>query len=137
MAVAVRNCLGVDIGSTAIRVAQMEIAKGGLRVVSLMEESLLIDPALSEAQKAQYVARKLTELLKRNNIRSKNAVFSVPGQSVFVRRRKLPKAAEERMAQMIRFEARQQIPFPLDQTILQYQVFEEPDQAETDVLLVA
>src|SRR5687768_3601313 len=104
MAVAVRNCLGVDIGSTSIRVAQMEMAKGGLRVLNLVEEPLRIDPALSEAQKSQYVARQLTELLKRSGMRTKNAVFSVPGQSVFVRRRKLPKAAEERMTQMIRFE---------------------------------
>src|SRR5258706_6505027 len=76
-------------------------------------------------------------MVKKAGIRTRNAVFWVRVQSVFVRRRKLPKASQQRMGQMIRFEARQQIPFPLDQTILQYQVFEEPGEAEADVLLVA
>jgi Tfp pilus assembly PilM family ATPase/Tfp pilus assembly protein PilN len=115
----------------------MEMAKAGPRVLTLLEEPLQLEPTLTDAQRAQRMARQLIDMLKKGGVRAKNAVFCVPGQSVFVRRRKLPKANPDRMGQMIRFEARQQIPFPLDQTILQYQVFQEPDEAEADVLLVA
>lgn len=137
MAVAIRNCLGVDIGTHSIRVAQMEMGKGGPRVVALLEERIKTEAGHSEAQRNQAIAKQLQDLLKRGRVGTKNAVFCVPGQSVFVRRIKLPKTTEERMARIIRFEARQQIPFPLDKTIMEYQIFEEGDSSEVNVLLVA
>lgn len=140
MAVAIRSCLGVDIGSHSIRVAQIEMGKAGPRVVSLLEEPLKTDPnpALTESQRHQLIARQLQDMLKKGKVRTRNAVFCIPGQSVFVKRPpKLPKTTEERLDRIIRFEARQQIPFPLDKTIMEYQVFEEGDATEVSVLLAA
>lgn len=140
MAVAIRSCLGVDIGSHSIRVALIELGKTGPRVVSLLEEPLKVDPnpALTEAQRHQAVARQLQDMLKRGKVRTKHAVFCIPGQSVFIKRPpKLPKTTPERLDRIIRFEARQQIPFPLDKTLMEYQVFEEGDAAEVNVLLAA
>lgn len=137
MAVKVRNCLGIDIGSHSMRVAHMEMGRAGPRVVGLYEEPLSIEEQLTEAQRAQRQAKQLSGILKRNKIRIKNAVFCIPGQTVFVRRFSLPKASPERMSRMIRFEARQLIPFPLDQTIMEYQVSEDDDGEQYQVLLVA
>lgn len=137
MAVAIRNCLGVDIGSQSIRVAHMEMGKAGPRVAAMLETPLNLDPSMTEVQRHQAIARQLQDLLKNGHIRTKNAVFCVPGQSVFVRRIKLPRTTPERMARIIRFEARQQIPFPLEKTIMEYQVFEEGEANEVNVLLVA
>jgi len=115
----------------------MEMGKAGPRVVLLMEEPHKLDASLSETQRFQALAKQIQEMLRRGRVRTKNAVFCVPGQSVFVRRIKLPKTTPERLSRIIRFEARQQIPFPLDKTIMEYQVFDEGDPNEVNVLLVA
>lgn len=137
MAVSIRSCLGVDIGSHCIRLAQMELGKAGPRVVSLIESPIEVDAGLAEAERYPLIAKQIQDLLKKNHIRTKNAVFCVPGQSVFVRRIKLPRANPEHFRRMLRFEARDQIPFPLDKTILEYQIFDEPGEPEVSVLLVA
>ncbi len=137
MATAVRNCLGVDIGSDMIRVAHLEMTRQGPRVLALLEERIALEPELTEDKRAQALARQLQDMLKRGRIRAKNAIFCIPGQSVFVRRIRLPRANPEQMARMVRYEARQQIPLPLDKTIMEFQVFEEADQKEVNVLLVA
>jgi type IV pilus assembly protein PilM len=134
---AVRNCLGLDIGTHSMRVAYMEMGKAGPRVVKLFEEPLSAVEGLSEADRNQAIAKQLQDRLKAERIRCKHAVYCIPGQSVFVRRIKLPKASAERMHRMVRHEARQQIPFPLDKTIMEYQVFEEPNVPEANVLMVA
>lgn len=92
---------------------------------------------MNEPQRNQQVAKQLQALLKDNKIRTKKAVFCVPGQTVFVRRFTLPKATPEHLHRMVRFEARQQIPFPLDKTIMEYQVFEREGSPDVSVLLVA
>lgn len=140
MVVAIRSCLGVDIGSQSIRVAHIEMGKAGPRVLALLEERMKpeVATAPSETQRQTLIARQLQEMLKKAKIRTKNAIFCIPGQSVFIKRPpKLPKTTEERLDRIIRFEARQQIPFPLDKTIMEYQVFDEGSASEINVLLAA
>ena len=136
MASAIRNCLGVDIGTDAIRVAHLEMGKNGPRILQLVEERIELEPDLPESQRAVAVAKQLQDMLKRARIRTRNAVFGVPGQSVFVRRIKLPRANPEQLRRMVRYEARQQIPFDLDKTIMEFQVFDEGAK-EVHVLLLA
>jgi len=64
-------------------------------------------------------------------------VFAMPGQKFFVRRFRLPETSPERLERIINFEARQQIPFPIDKTYLQYQYTPVPEDKEVEVLLVA
>jgi Tfp pilus assembly PilM family ATPase len=137
MAASTRNCLGVDIGSQWLRVAVMEMGKSGPRVTALLEKRLTLDPNHSDAQRSQAIAKQLQELLKANKARARKAVFSVPGQTVFVRQFALPKSTPERMRRMVSFEARQRVPFPLDKTIMEYQLFESGQANEHNVLLVA
>lgn len=138
MAVSIRNCLGVDIGSQWIRIAHMEMAKSGPRVLSLIEEEIkATDPSLNEGQRHQAIGKQIQDLLKAHRIRTRKAVFSVPGQTVFVRQFPLPKASPERMKRMVNFEARQRVPFPLEKTIMEFQLFESDQPNEVNVLLVA
>ncbi|MCE5228953.1 pilus assembly protein PilM [bacterium] len=137
MTAAVRNCVGVDIGSDWIRVANLEMTRQGPRVLDLLEERIELEPDLTEDKRFIALAKQLQEMLKRAKVRTRNAIFCVPGQSVFVRRIRLPRAKPDQMNRMVRYEARQQIPFPLDKTIMEYQVFEEEGLKEVHVLLVA
>ena len=137
MAVSAKNCLGIDIGSDSIRIAVMERAKAGPRVLGLYEERVALEPGLTEAQIYQRRVKAILDVIKREKIKTRNAVFSVPGQTVIIKRLRLPKADPERLARMISFEARQQIPFPLDKTILEYQVFDDGKSNEVDVLIGA
>ncbi|MFH0794272.1 MAG: pilus assembly protein PilM [bacterium] len=131
-----KKCLGVDIGCAAIKVAELSLEKEGLRIVSLASCDLATTNSQEEYQ--AHVLKSLKELLKANKISTRQGVFCLPGQSVFIRRVKLPRTTEERLAKIVRYEARQQIPFPAEQTILQYQVFEAPGTSdEVEVLLVA
>ena len=48
-------------------------------------------------------------------------VISVPGQSGLARFVKLPPVEEKKIADIVRFEAKQQIPFPLEEVVWDYQ----------------
>jgi Tfp pilus assembly PilM family ATPase len=137
MAARIRNCLGIDIGSQWVRIAHMEMGKSGPRVLALIEKELDQTAGQNEAQRNQSISKQLQDLLKEHKIRTKQAVFSVPGQTVFVRQFPLPNASPDRLKKMVGFEARQRVPFPLDKTIMEYQVFEGSNPNEVSVLLVA
>ena len=47
--------------------------------------------------------------------------ISVPGQSGLARFVKLPPVEEKKITDIVKFEAKQQIPFPLDEVVWDYQ----------------
>lgn len=132
-----KRCLGVDLGSSAIKVAELALEKDGIRVVRLASAPLDISPTATAAERRSAIAKTLREILRANRIGTKEAVFAIAGQTAFVRRFRLPATSQERLERIIRYEARQQIPFPLERTQLEYQIFPSPETGEVEVLLVA
>ncbi len=132
-----KQCLGVDLGFHSVKIVELALEKNGVRTVRAAQMPTGATPGMSSQEVSQSIVSAAKELIKKGRFRSKRAIFAISGQKVFVRRFRLPKSSEERMARMIQYEARQQIPFPLDKTILQYQHREIPEEAEVEVLLVA
>lgn len=132
-----RKCIGVDIGTSSIKVVELSAEKTGVRVVRMARAELNLPPGPMDNERISATAKALKELLSKNKIGTKQAVFSVPGQSVFIRRIKVPRTTEERLHRIVAYEARQQIPFALDNALMEYQVFDLGDAPELEVLLVA
>src|SRR5205823_1783742 len=63
----------------------------------------------------------LTKFLERNSLKGDTVVLGIPGQSGLARFVKLPPVEEKKINDIVRFEAKQQIPFPLDEVIWDFQ----------------
>jgi len=133
----VKKCIGIDLGTSSIKVAEMVLTTSGVEVTKLASAEINLPPDASSSDRRKETINALKGLLKANKISTKEAVFCVPGQTVFVRRFSLPKTTEERLDRIIKYEARQQIPFPIDKTILEYQIFYPEGDEGADVFLVA
>jgi Tfp pilus assembly PilM family ATPase/Tfp pilus assembly protein PilN len=132
-----KKCLGVDLGSNTVKVVEVAVDREGLKVLNAAAAETNVDPAASPEERRDAIVRALRELLKKSKFSSKDAVFGLPGQKVFIRRFRLPETTPERLERIVTYEARQQIPFPIDKTDLQFQFFPIPEEKEVEVLLVA
>ncbi|MFP4379751.1 MAG: type IV pilus assembly protein PilM [Candidatus Sumerlaeia bacterium] len=133
----VKRCLGLDLGSHSVKLAEMAMDKDGIRVIRMLSAPVPVGPSAVEEERNAAIVSAVRGLIKENKISTKKTVFGMPGQTVFVRRIRLPKAPRPRLHQIVQFEARQLIPFPLEKTLLQYQVFDTDDDREVEVLIVA
>lgn len=129
--------LVLDIGSSAIRLCELSQTKSGYQLSKYYQREMLIDPSIDDAAKRDIRLTALRELLKEAKIRTKKAVFGVPGQSVFTRTRALPPVPEHKVTQIVRYEIQQQIPFALDQIALDYQVLGRTEAGGYEVLMAA
>ena len=73
------------------------------------------------------------------NGRSKAApsITRVPAQSVFARFVKLPAVEEEKIERIIAFEAQQNVPFPIEEVVWDYQLVGSASDEQLQVVLVA
>lgn len=132
-----RKCLGIDIGTTSVKVVEIVSEKTGARVTKYFAVPIPLPPGPLDAQRIEVVAKAIRDALKDQKISTKHAVFCISGQNVFVRKVRLPRTTEERLHRIIAYEARQQIPFALENAIVEYQVFDLGPESELEVLLVA
>ncbi|MBX7244053.1 MAG: pilus assembly protein PilM, partial [Candidatus Sumerlaeaceae bacterium] len=132
-----RKCLGIDIGTTTVKVAEMVSEKSGVRVTKLLSKPLGLSPGPLDDERMAAIIQCVKDIIKENKIATKEAVFSLPGQNVFVRQITVPRTSDERLRRIVQYEARQQIPFALENSVMEFQVFDLGDPAEVKVLLAA
>ncbi len=132
--------IGLDIGSHAVKVCQIQKAGSGYRLLAV--GSAAIPPGAVEdgvLQDPDEVAKAIVELFKNLKIKGKRVGISISGYSVIVKKINLEVMSEEELADYITDEAEQYIPFDIDDVYLDYQVIktgsDEFDRSE--VMLVA
>ena len=129
--------LVLDIGASAIRLAELAQTKTGHQLVKYYQREFNSDPALDEEERKAIKQKALAELLKEAKVRTRKTIFGVPGQSVFTRSRTLPPVPEYKVSQIVRYEIQQQIPFSLDQIAMDYQILGRTEAGGYDVMMAA
>ncbi|MBI5394006.1 MAG: type IV pilus assembly protein PilM [Verrucomicrobia bacterium] len=130
--------LGLDIGASSIKLAAFAPVKPeGLRLLSFAVADLPVDPT-QDMDRNPLITATIKDLLRQQGIRGGRAVISVSGQSVFTRFVKLPPATPENIERMVGFEAQQNVPFPMEEVVWDYQLIGGgADKGEFEVVLVA
>ncbi len=132
-----RKRLVLDIGTSAVRLCEIQQTKTGYQLTRYYQNEYDSDPTHDEDKKRNLRVKALTDLLKENKIRTRKTVFAVPGQSVFTRSRALPPVPEYKVNQIVRYEIQQQIPFSLDQIAMDYQILDRTEAGGYEVMMAA
>lgn len=133
------SVLGVDIGSSAIKVVQIK-KKGGQAVLETYGE-LALGPygGASIGQAVQLppekIASAIADLMKEKevNVTTKLAGISIPFGSSLMSVIELPDVAPKQMATMVPLEARKYIPVPINEVMLDWSVIPKPENPDADI----
>ena len=136
MAAATR-ILSLNLGSHTVGLAEFHAqANGGLVLNGYRLREILADPANESARSAQITAA-VGEILSELGIKAGPVNYATPAQSVFARFVKLPAVEEEKIERIISFEAQQNVPFPIDEVVWDYQLVGAGADEQIQVVLVA
>jgi len=135
-----KSLVGLDIGSSAVKVVELKAAGKSFRVVAFAREDMapdsIVDGAIIDAA---GVADAIRRVFARAGTKSRDVAASLSGNAVIVKKISLPQMTDVELAESIRWEAEQYIPFDVQDVNLDYQVL--PGEGGTrntmDVLLVA
>lgn len=128
--------LALDVGASSVKIAEFTATRsGGLELTNFGVSSLGLDPA-HESDRLSHVTATVKELMQECGIRPGPALISVSGQSVFSRFVKLPPVDKDKVYQIILYEAQQNVPFPINEVVWDYQLIGGAD-GDIDVMLAA
>lgn len=113
---------GIDIGESAVKAVKLRRAGDS---VTILEYRTI--PCEAHGERAQlgdrelHVRNALAELQVETSLKGASLAVSLPGREVFPRFIPLPPVERKRIPEIVRYEARTQMPFPMEEVVWDYQ----------------
>jgi type IV pilus assembly protein PilM len=127
----------LNLGSQSIELAEFRVQpQGGLILCGYRSRELLADPCRETFRRAQIIAA-VCEMMGELEIKAGPVSYTVAEESVFARFVKLPPIDEEKIERIIFFEAQQNVPFPIDEVVWDYQLVGGGGGEQIQVILAA
>jgi type IV pilus assembly protein PilM len=130
--------VGVDIGSSSIKVCELKEGRKGARTLVRFGYHPLPPQTIVDGHiiNSAAVVEGLEKLFHRQ--KSREVALRVSGHSVIIKKITMPLMTAAELREQINWEAEQHIPFDLAEVEIDWQVLSQrPEQGQMDVLLVA
>lgn len=134
------HCIGLDLGSTAIKLVQLRTGRHGLALenfgVAAVPAGAIVGGMV---QQPALVVAALRELTARIGLRGTEVALAVSGNGVIIKRISVPQLEPDAFARQIEWEARQLVAPPARDDVLidHTRLRQNPMTGEVEVLLVA
>jgi len=133
-----KNLIGVDIGSSSIKVCEIKEGRRGARTITRfgyhpLPAETIVDGHIINSGAVVEGLEKLFAKSKRRNV-----ALRASGHSVIIKKITMPLMTAAELNEQINWEAEQHIPFDLEEVHVDYEVLHERvDHGQMEVLLVA
>lgn len=135
-----KKVIGLDIGTSSIKIAEMDVSKKGATLVSFGFAPTPPNSAhvSGEISDPSSVGLAIQALIHELGSKRKHVATAIFGTAVIVKKITIPKMDGKLVKDQIRFEAEQYIPFDINNISLSYHILTTSASPETmDVLLIA
>jgi type IV pilus assembly protein PilM len=137
---AVQKVVTVDLGASTLKFGEFGLGRNGtLTLLRYGIAEIGLDPNKEEVR-SKFITPTLAKLFRDHGIRAGEVLLSISGQSVFMRFVKLPAINATQVEQVVEFEAKQNVPFPIDEVTWDYQMMPNRTAAagsEAEAVIVA
>jgi len=118
-----RAVWGIDIGQAGLKAVRLKYAAQAEQVLAVAYDYIPHPKILSQpdAIPRELIKQALDTFLERNDITGDLVAISLPGHSALARFIQLPPVESSKVADVVKYEARQQIPFALEDVIWDFQ----------------
>ncbi len=135
-----KDVVGIDIGSSSIKLVELNRGKSGFKLqnlgISPLPPEAIVDGALMDSV---TIIDGIRDLVSTTKTKRKDVVTSVSGHSVIVKKISLPFMTEAELEESIQWEAERYIPFDINDVNIDFHMLgSSSENAELmDVVLVA
>jgi type IV pilus assembly protein PilM len=129
--------LALNLGSQTLGLAEFQAQPDGGMVLNRCGlREVLIDP-IADGNRDAQITETLREMLHELELKGGPVNYAISSQAVFARFVKLPPVDQEKIERIITFEAQQNVPFPIEEVVWDYQLVGVSGADKIEVVLVA
>ncbi len=135
-----KDIVGIDVGSSAVKVVRLRESRGTYHLANIgimpLDSETIVDNTIMNST---AIVDSIRNLLNAMKIKTKRVATSVSGHSVIIRKISLPVMSEAELEASIQWEAEQYIPFDISEVNIDFQILgpDARDPSQMNVMLVA
>ncbi len=130
----------IDIGHSSLKALYLSTERGYVEVLgfeNIQHGKMLSSEEITGPERQELIAISLRKLVTTYDLSGADIAISVPSQNSFIRFVNLPPVEANRIPEMVKFEAVQQIPFDINDIQWDWQLMTAPDSPELKVGIFA
>jgi type IV pilus assembly protein PilM len=134
-----KEVIGLDIGSSAIKLAELRETRKGYQLKNIGEAIIPPEAIVNKVIiNSGAVVEAISSLMGDLGIKTKDVVISISGHSVIIKKVSLPKMSQRELRDAIPWEIEQYIPHSINDVNYDFQILPgESPEGNMDVLIVA
>jgi len=134
-----KNCIGLDLGSSAVKLTQVKKGRGGFQLLNFGIEPVPPDTIVDGAiLNHSGVVEAVRALFDRLHIKQKEVALAISGNALIIKKIYVPAMTPEELEEQVPWEAEHHIPFNKNDVEIDYQVLGGKNAAgQQELLLVA
>jgi type IV pilus assembly protein PilM len=135
------NPIGIDFGSDALRMAQVENVGGECKLVAAARADVPTHLRNDPAGRLAFFTESVRELWSQGNFRGRRAILSLPASVMTIQHLRLPKMDEEALKKSLAWECRGKLPYDPTHALLRHliagDVFADGEQKHEVIVMAA
>lgn len=138
-----KDCLGLDIGSSSVKIVQLKKKKSLTKLVGYqsreLPKNLIIEGIISDHEKMAKLIHDMMAETKEGKFTAEKVIASIPDTNIFTKVLELPELSEKELKEAVMWEADQSVPMAATDLVVDWQVLGPSVSKDgmNDVLLVA
>jgi len=131
--------IGVDLASSAVKLAQLRASEGGVELVAA-GETAVPRACRDQASRLEYFCHGVRKALRSCPFKGRQAILSLPAHETFVQHVKIPKLPPQERPQALESELEGKLPYPVEDAVIRSTVVGDvygEDDARQEAIVVA
>ncbi len=130
--------LALNLGTQTVSLAEFQTnPSGGIVLVRYKQVEILGDPA-ADATRVAQTKLQIKQLVSEFELKRQTINFAIASHTIFTRPVRLPIVGDaSQVEQIVAFEAAQNVPYPIDQVVWDWQLLDEGKGGQMEVILAA
>ena len=133
-----KGILALNLGTQTISLAEFQRnADGGLTLSRLKQGEILGDPSADPTRAAQTKLQ-VEQIVGELGVKGRSVNYAIASHVIFTRPVTLPSVGDAtQVEQIVAFEAQQNVPYPIDEVVWDWQLLDAGDGGQVEVILAA
>lgn len=132
--------IGLDIGTTTVRMLQLGGSERDLRAVAAAKFVLPLEVKGDPKRRREFIVAEVRRAVKEGRFRGREAVMALPSGTPAIRNIRMPKMLNEELTTAVNWEAQNKFPFDTATAVIQYMragEVRQGDQLLDEIILLA
>ena len=133
-----KGILALNLGTQTISLAEFQRnSDGGLTLSRLRQIEILGDPS-ADPTRSMQTKLQVEQLVSELGLKGRSVNYAIASHVIFTRPVTLPSVGDaSQVEQIVIFEAQQNVPYPIDEVVWDWQLLDAGDGSQVEVILAA